>query len=209
MTGSEFNGKAVAATVVLAVIFWFITFYLEWGVFWFKIAPAALILAGLSFLLQPAHYLRFSLNWRNILIGLASAALLYLIFWTGKAISTAILPFAADQVGAIYSKGEGTPSWMIVLLLFFVTGPCEEIYWRGFLQRQLMTRLGDGRGWLLATALYAGVHVSSGNFMLIGAAAVAGAFWGAMYWRFRDVSAIIISHSIWSTFIFAVVPVPG
>lgn len=208
MTRDDFNEKAVAATVVLAAVFWFVTFYLEWGVFWFKIAPAALVLAGLSFVLQPSHHLRFRLTWRTLCIGLVSAAVLYLIFWAGKAVSTMILPFAGDQVGAIYSKGEGTPPWMIMLLLFFVTGPCEEIYWRGYLQRQLMNRLGNGRGWALATALYAGVHVSSGNLMLIGAAAVAGAFWGAMYWRFRDISAIVISHSLWSTFIFAVMPIP-
>lgn len=208
MIRNAFNGKAVTATVALAAGFWFITFYLEWGVFWFKIAPSALILAGLSLALQPARYLRFSINRRTIAIGMASAALLYLIFWAGKAVSMMVLPFAEDQVGAIYNKGHGTPPWLIMLLLFFVTGPCEEIYWRGYLQRNLMDRLGDGRGWALATALYAGVHVSSGNFMLIGAAGVAGAFWGAIYWRFRDVSAIIISHSIWSTVIFVIMPVP-
>jgi len=42
--------------------------------------------------------------------------------------------------------------------------------------------------------------------MLIGAAAVAGAFWGAMYWRFKNLAMVIISHSIWSAVIFAVLP---
>jgi membrane protease YdiL (CAAX protease family) len=44
--------------------------------------------------------------------------------------------------------------------------------------------------------------------MLTGAAAVAGAFWGAMYWFTDDLSPVIVSHAIWSTFIFAVMPVP-
>lgn len=203
-----FNEKAVAATVVLAAALWFITFYLEFWVFWFKISASALLLAGLSTFLQPAAGLGFSLNWRNIVLGLVSAGFLYLIFWTGKAVSTALLPFAADQVGAIYNKGQGTSTWIIALLLFFVTSPCEEIYWRGYLQRRLMLRFGNFLGWLLATLLYAGVHVWSGNFMLIGAAGVAGAFWGAMYWRLGDISPVIISHAIWSTFIFTVLPVP-
>jgi hypothetical protein len=208
MSHSLFNRNHVATTVLLAAGLWFFAFSVDWGVFWYKIAASALVLALLSLGLQPAAHLRFVLTWRNICIGLASAALLYLVFWAGKAVSTAILPFAADQVGAIYGKGQGTSTWIIVLLLFFVTGPCEEIFWRGYLQRQLMGRFGGLAGWLLATAVYAGVHVWSGNFMLVGAAGVAGAFWGGMYWRLADISPVIISHAIWSTFIFAVLPVP-
>ncbi|MCF8025863.1 MAG: CPBP family intramembrane metalloprotease [Desulfobacteraceae bacterium] len=203
-----FSWKPVAATVALAVVLWFATFYLQWGIFWFKISASSLVLAILSFILQPTVHLRFSLDWKSLGIGLLSAAILYLVFWAGKAVSTAILPFAQDQITAVYGKGEGTSSWTIIILLFFVTGPCEEIYWRGYLQRQLMVRFGGVAGWLLATALYAGVHISSGNLMLTAAAGVVGAFWGAMYWRFKDISPVIISHAVWSTFIFAVLPVP-
>lgn len=194
--------------MVLAAGLWFVTFYLTWGVFWFKISISALLLAGLSFLFGPKRTFRFSLNLKTIGLGLFSAILLYLIFWAGKSISTMIFPFAGEQIGAIYGKGEGTPVWVISLLLFFITGPCEEIYWRNFLQKKLMIRFGGLGGWVLATLLYAGVHIWSFNFMLTGAAAVAGAFWGAMYWRFKDISPVIISHSIWSTFIFAVMPIP-
>ncbi len=208
MSTSQFNWKPVAGTVLLAAVLWFITFYLDWGVFWFKISVSALLLAALSFLLQPRGTFRFSLNLKTIGLGLFSAILLYLIFWAGKSVSTMIFPFAGDQIGAIYGKGEGTPVWVIALLLFFVTGPCEEIYWRNFLQKKLMLRFGGLGGWLLATLLYAGVHIWSFNFMLTGAAAVAGAFWGAMYWRLKDISPVIISHAIWSTFIFAVMPIP-
>lgn len=208
MKTDRFEWKPVLGTVVLAAGLWFITFYLDWGVFWFKISVSALLLASLSFLLQPKGTFRFSLNPKTIGLGLLSAVMLYLIFWAGKTVSTAIFPFAGDQIGAIYGKGEGTPVWTISLLLFFVTGPCEEIYWRGFLQKKLMIRFGSPGGWILATFLYAGVHIWSFNFMLTGAAAVAGAFWGAMYWRFKDISPVIISHSIWSTFIFAIMPVP-
>jgi hypothetical protein len=95
----------------------------------------------------------------------------------------------------------------IALLLFWVTGPSEEIFWRGYLQRSLMERYGRWPGWAAATAIYAGVHIWSFNFMLVGAAAVAGAFWGAMYARIGRLVPVIISHSIWSTVIFAVAPI--
>ena len=94
----------------------------------------------------------------------------------------------------------------IALLLFWVTGPSEEIFWRGYLQRSLMERFGRWPGWAAATAIYAGVHIWSFNFMLVGAAAVAGAFWGAMYARLGSLAPVILSHSIWSTVIFAVFP---
>ncbi len=93
------------------------------------------------------------------------------------------------------------------LLLFFVTGPGEEIFWRGFLQQQLQNRAGTGWGYVAATLVYGGVHVFSGNVMLILAALVAGAFWGAMYAWKRDLAAVIVSHSFWSAFIFAVIPI--
>ena len=106
----------------------------------------------------------------------------------------------------IYGMGEGTPLWVIAVLLFFVTGPSEELYWRGYLQRQLMFRFGGWQGWFLATAVYAGVHFWAFNFMLIGAAGVAGAFWGAIFWRVRNLAPVIISHSLWSAVIFSVAP---
>ena len=93
------------------------------------------------------------------------------------------------------------------LLLLLVTGPCEEIYWRGFLQKNLMLRYGETRGWILATAIYAGVHILSFNFMLFGAAAVAGTFLGLLYMKLKRLDTLIVCHSVWSAFIFAVLPV--
>ncbi|MFZ0132117.1 MAG: type II CAAX endopeptidase family protein [Desulfobacterales bacterium] len=205
----EKDGLApVVGTAALAAVLWVFTFYIEWGVFWYKISASALTLTALSFLFQSPRVLHLKVDLRAAALGLASAVALYLVFWAGKTVSSMILPFAGDQIGSIYQKGEGTSIWKIALLLFFVTGPCEELYWRGFLQRRLMGRFGNGRGWIIATVLYAGVHIASLNFMLIGAAGVAGAFWGAMYWRLKDLTPVIISHSIWSTVIFAILPVP-
>ena len=197
---------AIPGTVALASVLWFITFYVTWGIFWVKIAFSAAILAGISLWIGYDRKQALGFDLKSLPIGLASAAGLYLIFWIGKLLTTVFFSFAPHQIGAIYGKGEGTPVWIIVLLLFFVTGPSEEIYWRGYLQRNLIDRFGGWQGWLLATVLYAGVHLWSFNFMLIGAAGVAGAFWGAMYWRLGKLGPVIISHSLWSAVIFAVFP---
>lgn len=192
--------------VLLAAIFWFITFALQLASFWIKISLSASLLAAISLLLQPIRREEFRFDRRAVFIGVASAVLLYVIFWSGRAVSMTLFDFAGRQIAGVYHKGEGTPLWVIALLLFCVTGPSEEIFWRGYLQRNFMLRFGRWPGWALATILYAGVHISSMNFMLVGAAAVAGAFWGAMYAHLGRLAPVIVSHAVWSTVIFAVFP---
>ena len=206
MNRREFRPLPLIGSVLLAALLWFVAFYLTWASFWIKISFSAATLAILSLILQPGRKERIRIDVRAVALGLASAAILYFIFWTGKAVAEVIFPFSGGQIGGIYDKGAGTPLWLIALLLFFVTGPSEELYWRGYLQKNLMMRYGQWQGWLMATAIYAAVHIWSFNFMLIGAAAVAGAFWGAMYWRLKNLTPVIISHSVWSAVIFAVFP---
>jgi len=193
-------------TIILANILWFVTFALDFSIFWIKITLSALTLALISLSLKPDRAEQLRIDGKAVFIGLVSAAVLYLIFFLGKEISTEIFPFAAHQIGSVYGKGHGTTMWIIFILLFFITGPAEEIYWRGYVQDSLMHSLGETKAWLITTAIYAGVHLWSFNFMLIAAAGVAGAFWGLMYWRLRTLTPVIISHSVWSAVIFAVFP---
>ena len=208
MRNRSVNPLAIWTTVGLAAVLWFVTFFLTWSNFWIKISCSAALLALLAFKLQPDYRGQMRFDRKALLQGLVSAAALYGIFWLGKAVSTALFPFAAHQISAIYGKGADVPMPVVFALLLLITGPCEEIYWRGFLQRQLMLRYGNWRGWLVGTAIYAGVHIWSFNFMLIGAAAVAGAFWGLLYWRWQHLAPVIVSHALWSAVIFAVAPVP-
>ncbi|MDP4979265.1 MAG: CPBP family intramembrane metalloprotease, partial [Desulfobacterales bacterium] len=176
MNRAEFRPGPLIGTVLLAAVLWCITFYLTWATFWIKISFSAATLALLSIWLQPNCKEHLKFNTSAFILGLLSASVLYLIFWVGKMVSIVLLTFAGSQIGGIYDKGAGTSMWWIALLLFFITGPAEELYWRGYLQKNLMIRFGQWQGWLLATTIYAGVHIWSFNFMIIGAAAVAGAF---------------------------------
>lgn len=198
--------RLVWGSAALAFGLWFVTFYLGGPSFWIKIALSACILAAVALWAHTLKHNILRFDGRAVLQGLVSAVALYIVFWFGKEISALLFPFAPQQVGAIYGKGAGFPTPAIVIILLFVTGPCEEIFWRGFLQRSLMVRYGRWPGWLITTAVYALVHVWSLNFMLVGAAAVAGAFWGLMYLRFRRLDGLIISHSLWSACIFALAP---
>ena len=190
--------------VALASVCWAITFGWSGGNFWVKIGLSVVVVSLYSLLWQRPN---ISVHFRSFLLGLFSALILYLIFLFGNKLAPIILPGAKTQVGGIYSLGTGANKVFIFLLLFFITGPGEEIFWRGFFQDRLMERWGNVTGYLMTTALYAGVHVFSWNLMLILAALVAGAFWGFLYFWKRDLLAQIVSHSFWSAVIFAVVPV--
>ncbi len=150
---------------------------------------------------------KISFQLRSVLFGLLSAAILYLIFLLGHKLAPYFLPRSNTQVEGIYSLGVGTNRVLIFLLLFFITSPGEEIFWRGFLQDRLMKRWGIFSGYLVTTIIYAGVHVFSWNLVLILAALVAGAFWGFLYIWKRDLLIQITSHSFWSAVIFAVAPI--
>jgi membrane protease YdiL (CAAX protease family) len=152
---------------------------------------------------KPKMHLRIG----SFFLGLLAAAVLYLIFFLGHCLAPYILLGATSQAGKIYSMGEATNRVFVFLLLFFLTGPGEEIFWRGFLQDHLMKRWGDFQGFSVATLVYAAVHVFSWNLMLILAALLAGGFWGLLYLWKRDLLLQITSHSFWSAVIFVLAPI--
>ena len=160
----------VCGTLALAAFFWWVNFGLHWVNFWIGMGTAASVLALLSFWFAGVPMKRTEWTGRAVLIGLVSAALLYAIFALGNTLSGWLFRFAPHQVSAIYDiRHEGSPLAMALVLLF-ITSPVEEVFWRGFVQRWFMHRFGGKAGWLLAVCVYAGVHVFSGNLMLVMAA---------------------------------------
>jgi membrane protease YdiL (CAAX protease family) len=193
----------ILGAVLLAAICWALTFGTSWGNFWLKIGFSVIVVFLYSLVYQrPRLTFRFS----SVLLGALSAAVLYGIFFLGRHLAPYVLPGSGSQVGDIYALGFGTNRILIFLLLFFITGPGEEIFWRGFLQARLMERWGKVTGAGAAAGFYAAVHIFSGNLVLTAAALVAGAFWGALYLWKRDLLLQIVSHSIWSSVIFALFP---
>jgi membrane protease YdiL (CAAX protease family) len=193
----------ITGAILLSLACWAVTFGMAWGNFWVKIGLSVTTICIYSLIWQRP---KFRLTRNSILTGILSAAVLYGLFALGN-LAPYIIPGAGTQVGGIYDLGTGTDRIYIFLLLCFITGPGEEIFWRGFLQENLMQRFGDIRGFVMGTLIYGGVHLFSMNLMLILAALVAGAFWGVLYLWKRDLGLVIVSHSLWSAFIFAVFPV--
>ena len=178
--------------------------------FWFTMAAAAMILSLLVLIFQPDSFdMAFAaLNWRQCLQGLVLAVLLWLIFWTGDKVSSWLFGFAQRQIDSIYDMKVGLSPWAIALLLLLVIGPAEELFWRGFVQRDLSSRWGDNWGFIAATAIYTFIHLWSFNFMLIMSALVCGLVWGGLYrLRPKCLPALVVSHAVWDACVFVVFPI--
>ena len=151
-----------------------------------------------------------ALGWQGSLMvwGVLIAVGLWGVFWLGDKVSAWLFDFARPQVDTIYNMKEGESPWLLTLLMLFLIGPAEEIFWRRYVQQQLSERWGANAGFAVATAIYALVHAGSCNFMLVMAALTAGGVWGGLYRLFpRLFPAILVSHALWDAAVFIWFPI--
>ena len=196
---------------LLAGLFWFIIFS-PWTFgrfnFWAEMVMATGVLAGAAlFYGKKEHPSVYRFQRSHLVIGIVSAAVLYLVFLIGDAISTQIFSFAKPEVSSIYRSREQASSLIIGILLFLWIGPAEEVFWRGFVQHGLSKRFGEIRGYLVSSLIYAGVHIWAFNLILFLAALICGLFWGALFKRYRSVWPGLISHAVWDVAIFVLFPI--
>jgi membrane protease YdiL (CAAX protease family) len=143
---------------------------------------------------------------KKIVTGLISAGVLYAVFLAGNVLIPHIMGNSSQQIGDVYSfKGQASPL-RIVLLIVFIIGPGEEIFWRGFLQGNLALRFGRLQGLIIATLIYSLMHLASGNILLVMAAFMCGLFWGWLYLRYRSMVVNVVSHTVWDIVVFMVIP---
>jgi len=180
--------------------------------FWYEMLIAASDLAAMSIFLNKraadginARLYKFKPAY--VLIGIISAVILYVVFFTGDYISGLIFNFAKSQINGIYGNKSLLNPATIGLLLFFIIGPAEEIFWRGFVQDTLMEKFGDNAGWIIASLIYGGVHIFAMNFMLFMAALICGLFWGFVFKKYKSLWPGIISHALWDLTIFILLPI--
>ena len=192
----------------IAAALWAVVFALNPVNFWVEISVATLAIASYA-VYAGRDELRglFSHRTGMIMAGIASAGFLYVIFVIGSWASREILPFAGRKIDSIYEIRGLAPMWVVVPLLALIIAPCEEIFWRGYVQSSLVFRFGDLRGWLLMAAAYALVHVWSGNLILVAAAFLCGLFWGYLLLRFKSLVPCLISHVVWDLIVFVYYPI--
>lgn len=176
--------------------------------FWGTMCVSAVVLLTLTFFSEVRWWNGWRLDWKTAGLGVAIAAALWGIFWAGDKVSSWLFDFARPQVDEIYGIKSGISPVLLSLLLLFLVGPVEEIFWRGYIQKTLSEKMGRNIGAVTATLVYAGVHIPSCNFMLVMAALVAGAVWGCVY-RFwpEKFGAVLVSHALWDAAVFVWFPI--
>lgn len=203
--------KKLCFTLVVAAVLWAVMFSPQTMPlinFWEMMAGSALTLAVLACLLDRSWLKESVWNPQSLFLGIALAAALWGVFWTGDKVAAWLFDFARPQVDMIYGLKESTNPLFLTLLLLLVTGPAEEIFWRGYVQRTISHRWNPNAGFAITTAVYALVHAASCNFMLIMAALVAGIVWGGLYRLFpRRLPVLIVSHAVWDAAVFVWFPI--
>jgi membrane protease YdiL (CAAX protease family) len=204
--GSEIaRDAALAVGLAAAVPAFTATFRGPRERFWGRMTMTGLLLGGLALLAVPSLR-RTRIGLREAALGFASAAALYGTFKVGDRFARRFVPGGARQIDEIYALRELAPRGQTALRLAAVVAPAEELFWRGVVQESLTRRYGRWRGAALAATVYSAVHVTSGNFTLVGAAGVAGAHWSALYAAGVPMGALIVSHCAWDIWIFLVRP---
>lgn len=165
--------------------------------FWDRMTATGLVLGGFA-LANDRDARGFRIGRRETALGLASAAGLYGIFRVGDRVARDVMPRGGQEIGDIYALRSLRSKEELAARLGVVIGPAEELFWRGFVQGRA--------GFLAATALYGGAHLVTANATLIGAATVAGLYWGSLRALGMPLGALVVSHIAWDIWIFLVAP---
>lgn len=203
--------KKTVLYVCIAAVLWALMFSPDMAPhvpFWPAMTLSAVLLSTLALSSGRDLRRRIRLTWIDFIAGAAVAAVLWAVFFAGDKLSSLLFRTARSSVDSIYAIKGGVSPWLLSALLLFVIGPAEEIFWRGFVQDGFGRRFGPDAAFFIATLLYAAIHLPSGNFMLVLAAAVAGCVWGLAYRFFPErFGAIIISHALWDAAVFVWLPI--
>ncbi|MGI9023867.1 MAG: CPBP family intramembrane glutamic endopeptidase [Acidimicrobiales bacterium] len=179
----------VVVGLVVAALAWAWLFASRRGTFWNRAVVAGLVIGAYGAVAQRDRMgALLSPTLVDVAIGAGGAAALYGAFWIGDRVIARVLPVLATQGAQLYSfrGGAGRARMVGVLLL---VGPCEELFWRGFVQSRA--------GVVVGLAGYAAVHLWERKAALVLAAVGGGAVWAALFsWR-TTLVAPIVCHALW------------
>jgi membrane protease YdiL (CAAX protease family) len=165
--------------------------------FWSRAAVAGALIGGFGAVAERdrlGDYL--SPRAGDVAAGVAAAALLYGLFWTGDRLLQHAFPGLAEEVEDLYRLRWASP---VIAGMIAAVAVGEELFWRGFVQSRA--------GLLVATAGYALVLVWERKLVLLAAAVVCGATWGALFvWR-DTLVAPIVSHVLWDLAVMVFLPI--
>ncbi len=182
-----------------------------WFDFWYWMSANLVFFLSVAFISDKANLELLTTDFKThplkkIMMGLGFALLLFVIFYFGNIAIRILFSGAGEGIEQVYDFKQNAPDWRIIVLMLLVIGPGEELFWRGFLQRRLGVSTGENTGFIIATLLYTGVHIFTGNMILVLAALTCGIFWGWLYKKYNSMIINIVSHTVWDIMVFIVIP---
>ncbi len=205
---NDVNATSNLPTVVgllIAFPLWYFVFSTDlMDGFWNRLVLAVSILGLHAFVSDRKPMLEQlkKINPKLLLLGVFSGLVLYLIFYGGYNL---FKPFLQQGAWNVYRLiGQASAGLVAATLVF--TSFCEEFFWRGFIQRNLMNSLGRLTGLILSTAFYTFIHIFTMNIALMVAAMIAGLWWGALYLSTRMLWLTVASHIVWTELVLLILP---
>ena len=208
--------KILLLNIGLAALLWFAMFasfteptqYIHQHWFWAAMVSSTLILAMLTIRQQQDILASlFKFKWSYVGIGAVHAIGLYGLSRLGVYLMSTMFSWTQPFIQSVYETRMQMSPMLIAPLLFFIIAPCEEIFWRGFVQQRWSRLIGDKPAWAVTTVLYSLVHIWALNPMLLIAALVLGVHWGFLFRRYQSLVPGIVSHALWDLTIFVILPV--
>lgn len=173
------------------------------SIFWYIFTGSLLLLITFAMLQEDVDDQASFLSY--VLLGAVSGLLLYGLFWVGHlAIVTFHLPFH-KSISRLYRWFAPSIFWQY-LALIFVAAPGEELFWRGFVQKRLLKYFKPLASIIIASILYASVHIYSGQFLLVFITFIAGIAWGVLYYWKKSMPLLIVSHVVFDIMLFIIHP---
>lgn len=192
--------RKLLGTIVLAHFLLFLSFFLLKDIFWPLFTASLLVLA--TFSIRNARWRKPSSL--QIIYGIGSGILLYLIFYLGKLVMLLLFPESITQLEELYLLVAPKQNWHYVSLILVII-PGEELFWRGAVQEQV-EKLPIRYPILVAALLYMSAHIYAGALLLLVAAVFAGTVWGYLYKRTSNMIVPILSHLVFDLLLLVFFP---
>jgi membrane protease YdiL (CAAX protease family) len=188
----------IFANILIGSSFLFTSYF--WIIF-----PVALSILLIISILSLKRDLKFSFTIPEFCYGILTGTLLYgaflVIYLVLKKLPLPLLAFVQNLYEIV-----GPKEWWHYFVLIIIIIPGEEIFWRRYLQPQVIQIFGRTQGVITAACLYAFAHIWTGNPMLVAAAAFAGLVWGGLYEWKKSATLIIVSHLIFDLWLLVLFP---
>ncbi|GBC75465.1 hypothetical protein HRbin06_00783 [archaeon HR06] len=186
-------------SIIVAYLLWLFSFNLNIFSFWIRMLISSSILFLLA-LLGGINLSRF--NFSKLFLGIISGFLFYILLYIGYNLAK---PLVYEGAKEVYNLRLNFSLPLISLLLFFIS-TSEEVFWRGYIQRNLSYNLGSVKALALTSLIYSTIHIWTLNFPLIFIALIMGFLWGFLFYVTKSLLTTIASHIVWNQLVFIFLP---